>query len=261
MNDEAVSAAQRSEKSGELLDRVCCVLVEPSHPGNIGAAARALKTMGIGRLALVKPRVFPSPEATARASGADDVLAAATVHSTLAEAIADCAIAVGTTARARYIEWPVEAPRDAAAWIAARPGAPRVALVFGREQAGLTNAEMALCQRMIRIPTNPEYSSLNLAQAVQLCAYEVRLQALAAAVPAAAPQAAPGETLATAAELAQLTAHWLRVMTRVDYFDPDKPKLLPRRVRRLLNKAALLHSEAQILRGFLTAVERTLGGA
>src|SRR5690606_41877274 len=124
MDAEAASTEQAEARARGLLARVRCVLVEPSHPGNVGAAARAMKTMGLSRLELVKPRCFPSAEATARASGADDLLVAAGVHESLADAVAGCALVGGTTARARHLEWPVETPREAAAWLGAQPGTP-----------------------------------------------------------------------------------------------------------------------------------------
>ncbi len=233
------------------------VLIETSHPGNIGAAARAMKTMGLGQLVLVNPRVFPSAEATARASGADNLLVDARVVASLDEAVADCGLVFGTTARPRYLDLAVTPPREAAAWAAAAPGDARIAIVFGREQTGLTNDELMRCQRAVRIPTDGDFSSLNIAQAVQICAYEWRLAALEGAAPAGAET----ETLATAAELAGLIKHAKATMTRVDYFKPARPKRLPDRLARLVGGAHLRHTEVQILRGFLTAVDAALDAA
>lgn len=251
-------------------DAVRIVLVGTTHPGNIGAAARAMKAMGLSSLHLVAPRHFPSAEATARAAGADDLLARATVHETLAAALAGCDIAYGTTARERRIGWPTVRPRAAAAEIVAA-AAGTTAIVFGRERSGLTNEELDACQRAIWIPTVSEFGSLNLAQAVQICAYELHLAALVgdvdgAAVPDAAPASGAssafrrGERPASAGEVDGLTAHLLSAMTVVGYHDPARPKLLERRVRRWLGRSGLLHSEAQFLRGFLSAVEARLGG-
>jgi tRNA (cytidine32/uridine32-2'-O)-methyltransferase len=240
-----------------FLARLRVVLVETSHPGNIGAAARAMKTMGLRHLVLVAPRVFPSAEATARASGADDLLVAARIVDSLAEAIADCALVLGTTARMRHLEWPVMTPREAAGWCATQPTSHDIALVFGREQTGLTNTELALCQRAIRIPASPHFSSLNLAQAVQICAYEMRLQALGAAADQVPPPV-EDDPLATTAELAALVEHAKRAMAKVDYFDPERPKLLPQRLQRLVARPGLTHSEVQILRGFLHKVEKSV---
>lgn len=181
------------------------VLVGTTHPGNIGASARAMKAMGMRALHLVEPAHFPSAEATARAAGADDVLGSAVIHATLEDALLGCEVAYGTTARGRRIGWPTCTPRAAAADIAAMPSGTQVALVFGRERTGLTNTELDRCQRAICIATAADFSSLNLAQAVQICAYELGL-----AVPAALPGAPrrgrnkSGEALATAAEIEAL---------------------------------------------------------
>lgn len=236
------------------LSRLRVVLVETSHPGNIGAAARAMKTMGLRQLVLVQPKRFPCAEATARASGADDLLQAARVVDSLDAAVADCGLVFGTTARMRHLEWPVMTPREAAAWAAAQPTRADIALVFGREQSGLSNEELALCQRAIRIPANPEFSSLNLAQAVQLCAYEMRVLALGDAAPVGGDE----DPLATTAELTALVEHAKRAMQAVDYFRPERPKLLPQRLQRLVARPGLTQSEVRILRGFLTAIERTV---
>lgn len=239
------------------LARIRIVLVDTTHPGNIGAVARAMKTMGMRRLCLVNPRNFPSAEATARASGADDVLMAAQVCTSLSAAIADCALVYGTSARTRYLEWPCVTPREAASTLVTMAAHTETAIVFGREQSGLSNQELERCHGAIRIPTDERFSSLNLAQAVQICVYELRLAALAAAA-AGTEQTPATEPLATATELEALLDHWLEGMHEVDYYDPSKPKLLPRRVWRMLNKAGLLHSEVQILRGFLTAIRRAV---
>jgi tRNA (cytidine32/uridine32-2'-O)-methyltransferase len=249
------TAAPKLGVGTDPLARIRIVLVEPSHPGNIGAAARAMKAMGLRQLALVNPRDFPSAEATARASGADDLLVAARLYSTLEEAIAECGVVVGTTARTRHLEWPVFNPRDLAPWLLERTSGADAALVFGREQSGLSNSELALCQRVVRIPTDEEFSSLNIAQAVQVCVYELRVAArLGTETPAA-----NGEPLATASELAGALTHLLAVMERVDFYHPSRPKLLPTRLQRFLNSNELLRSEVQILRGFLTAIEEQLG--
>lgn len=246
---------QLSQAGAALLARVRLVLVETSHPGNIGATARAMKTMGLAQLVLVRPRFFPSAEATARASGADNLLQAAVVVDSLEAAVADCSLVLGTTARPRHLELPVLTPREAAGWVAMQSATATIALVFGREQAGLSNDELARCQRAIRIPTAADFSSLNIAQAVQICAYEFRLQALNERAVQAVES---GDPPATAGELTALVEHAKRTMTRVDYFDPARPKLLPQRLLRLVNRPGLAHSEVQILRGFLTAVDEAL---
>jgi TrmH family RNA methyltransferase len=233
-----------------LAARVRVVLVGTTHPGNIGASARAMKAMGFRALHLVEPAQFPSAEATARAAGADDVLATARVHADLESALANCDLVFGTSARARRIGWPTLTPRAAARAIASAPSTARVALVFGRERTGLSNAELDRCQRLISIPTAAGFSSLNLAQAVQILTYEL---SLLAADPVPTPPTRR-EHAATAAELEALRAHCLELMAAVGYYDPARPKLIDRRVRRLLARAGLLHSEVQILRGFLRAL-------
>lgn len=243
-------------------DAVRIVLVGTTHPGNIGAAARAMKAMGLGTLHLVAPRHFPSAEATARAAGADDLLARAVVHADLKAALADCDRVYGTTARERRIDWPTLTPREAAADMLA-PGAGRAAIVFGRERSGLTNEELDLCQRAIWIPTVSAFRSLNLAQAVQICAYELHLAGGEPGAQDTAADAEPafprGDRPASAGEIDGLAAHLLAAMTAVGYHDPERPKLLERRVRRWLGRGALRHSEAQFLRGFLAAVESRAG--
>lgn len=239
------------------LSRVRIVLVGTTHPGNIGAAARAMKVMGLDALHLVQPARFPSAEATAMAAGADDLLARAAVHESLEAALDGCAMAYGTTARERHIGWPTLSPRAAAEAIAAE--AQPVALVFGRERAGLSNAELDRCQRAIAIPTDAAFRSLNLAQAVQICAYELRLAHLGDVRPVT-PRVGADDPAAGAREIDDLTRHCLAVMAAVGYHDPARPKLLERRLARLFGRAGLLHSEAQILRGFLGAIEARLGG-
>lgn len=235
------------------LDQVRIVLVGTTHPGNIGATARAMKAMGLSDLRLVQPARFPAAEATARAAGADDLLSRARVHETLAEALDGSALVVGTTARERHIEWPSLRPRDAAVELLGT-GQP-AALVFGRERSGLTNDELALCQRAVHIPTDENFRSLNLAQAVQVCAYELRLSAIGAGK---SVERRSSDPMATATELEQLNDHCLRVMAASGYLNPEHPKLLERRLRRFLGRAQLRHSESQIVRGFLSAIEGRL---
>lgn len=250
-----------AERQRERFARVRFVLVGTTHPGNIGASARAMKAMGFSDLQLVSPKRFPSAEATARASGADDLLAHASVVTSLAEAVTDCALVIGTTARDRHLEWPVLSPRDAAARVIEVLGDGPVAVVFGREQSGLSNAELDRCQHAIRIPTNPAFNSLNLAQAVQVCAYELRQALLGAGERDVAGDDVALDPLADAGELDRLHQHLIAVMTAVGYFDPTNPRLLPRRLRRLLNRSEMQRSEVQILRGFLSAVERHGSGS
>ena len=256
--------------SAGLLAQVRFVLVEPSHPGNIGGVARAMKTMGLARLALVNPQVFPSAEATARASGADDVLYHAAVLADFPAAVADCQLVVGTSARRRTLEWPELSPREAAAVLLEAAAGGPVAVAFGRESSGLTNAEMERCQYLLRIPASPEYSSLNLAAAAQVVAYELRVAALGGApagVPAGgspggqsgAPEGAPpggpeAAPPATAAEMEGLLAHLEETARKIGFLDPAAPRYLMRRLWRLFQRARLDRTEVNILRGFLKAV-------
>ena len=243
------------EDSSAWCGRVAVVLVGTTHPGNIGATARAMKAMGLTDLRLVAPRNFPAVEATARAVGADDVLAAARPYSSLVAALAGIDVAYATSARHRHIPWPTFSPRAAATAIAATTE-ETIALVFGPEHSGLSNTDLDRCQRVIAIPTIANFSSLNLAQAVQICAYELFVAARpAAAVPT---RRRAGERTASAEEIQLLQSHCLRVMAAVEFYQPARPKLLDRRLRRLLSRAHLVAAEVQILRGFLTAIEARL---
>ena len=239
------------------LQGVRIVLVEPTHPGNIGAAARAMKAMGLAHLHLVAPARFPSAEATARAAGADDVLHAARVVDSVGEAVADCGLVLGTTARVRRIEWPVIDPREAARRAVDQAVRAPVAVLFGRESAGLTNAELDRCHALIRIPAAARFSSLNVAAAVQIVAYELRTEAGGIAV-AAAPAQSPA---ATAEELEGFYRHLEETLVRTGYLDPAAPKLLMRRLRRLFSRAEPDRAEINILRGILTAANRAATAA
>jgi TrmH family RNA methyltransferase len=237
------------------------VLVAPSHPGNIGAAARAMKNMALGRLVLVSPRQFPDPEATARASGADDVLAGTRVVSSLQEALSGCGYVAATTSRDRDQYFRVIDVRAAAERVVSESRRSPAAVVFGAERTGLTNAELETAHALIRIPASPAYPSLNLGMAVQLVAYELFRAGGAAAPPAAEPVAAP---LATAQELERLYAHFAEVLEDIDFRDRTQSGThLMSRIRRFLQRAELDHNEANILRGVLTAVQsrrRPAGG-
>ena len=244
--------------SPPLMARVRVVLVGTSHPGNIGGAARAMKAMGLAQLHLVAPARFPDDEATALAVGAADLLAVAKLHDTLAAALSGVEVVYATSARGRRIDWPTLSPRAAAADIVARDDA-QVAVVFGPERSGLSNSDLDLCQRLIEIPTVPDFSSLNLAQAVQIIAYELYAAAPLVVAPVRRNRRL-SDQYASAADVADLQRHCMRVMAEVEFYAPSKPKLLDRRLRRLFGRAQLRDSEVQILRGFLTAVEETLAG-
>lgn len=240
------------------------VLVEPTHPGNIGAAARAMKTMGLTELALVRPQAFPSDEATARAAGARDVLERAAVHDSLLDAIAECSFIVGTSARSRAVEWPTVEPRECAARIVeALEAGNRAAIVFGTEHSGLTNDALARCTLHVQIPTQPHFSSLNLAMAVQLLCYELRLAMLAAAEhdsPHVADIAGGhtgrgGHRFATAEELEGFNAHLERVLVAAGFLRDAHPRQMKLKLRRIFQRAVLDKNEIDILRGVLTALD------
>ena len=227
------------------------VLVGTTHPGNIGAVARAMKNMGLSDLALVEPRYFPHDEATARASGADDVLKNASVYDTLAEAIADCVYVTGASARSRAINWPCLDAKDAAARIIEESAKGTVAAVFGPEKTGLSNEDLDHCDTLLTIPTNPAFSSLNLAMAVQVITYEIR-----AAQSEKYPEYESDVPPATSGEMEHFYEHLERVLTDVQFLDPDNPRHLMRRLRRLFIRAQPDKNEVNILRGILAAIER-----
>ena len=233
------------------------VLVGTTHPGNIGATARAMKNMGLSDLALVRPRYFPDQEATARASGAEDLLDGATVVETLAEAIADCVYVAGTSARSRAINWPCLDARDAAARLHEESAHGPVAAVFGPEQSGLSNADLDHCDTLLTIPTDPNFSSLNLAMAVQVVSYELRAAWAARQAQSEAPEYEADAPLATSAELEHFYRHLEQVLTDIRFLDPDNPRQLMRRLRRLFIRARPDKNELNILRGVLTAVDRS----
>ncbi|MCH7897898.1 MAG: RNA methyltransferase [Proteobacteria bacterium] len=228
------------------------VLVGTTHPGNIGAVARAMKNMGLSDLALVAPRYFPHDEATVRASGAHDVLENALRVETLQEAIADCVYVAGASARPRSINWPLLDCKDAAARLIDESANGKVAAVFGPEKAGLSNSDLDLCHSLLTIPSNPDFSSLNLAMAVQVLTYEIRAaqSEKRAVYEADAP-------LATSEEMEHFYTHLERVLTDLQFLDPDNPRFLMRRLRRLYIRARPDQNELNILRGILTSVDRS----
>jgi tRNA/rRNA methyltransferase len=230
--------------------RARIVLSRTTHPGNIGAAARAMKTMGFRRLCLVAPRTFPHPEALARASGATDVLDAAVVCREAREALSGATLVAGFTARRRELTAPMRWLRDAAAELAthARRGG-EVALLFGTESAGLTNEELALCQLPVMIPTAPDYASLNLASAVQLACYELRMALAESGPPPAGMEFDP----ASVDEIEGLFAHLEQAMRASGFYDPVASKRLLPRLRRLFARSRLEREEVNILRGMLNS--------
>ncbi len=263
----------------DALANVRIVLVAPTHPGNIGAVARAMRTMGLRDLRLVSPRRFPSAEATERAAGAFDVLDRARVDGDLSEALADCEWAVAATARPRRLEWVRLDPAQAGRELARRAASGPVAAVFGRESAGLSNDEIDRCQAVLRIPTAPDFRSLNIAAAVQIVAYEIARAAAAEATAtgggggprdrARGPHDAEKEAGdggeenrpegVTAADLERLFAHLESALVDIGYLDPERPRLLMRRLRRLFVRADIDRAELSILRGILTAAQQAAG--
>jgi len=236
------------------LDAIRVVLVSPTHPGNVGGVARAMKNMGLTRLYLVAPKAWPSADAVARAADAADVLARAVVCATLEQAIADCHYVIGTTARSRrHIEWPMYPPHEVAARLLEAAARGPVALLFGPEKSGLTNRALDRCHAGGYIPSSPAYPSLNLVGAVQIFAYELYRTSGAHPPPATQPQEPP----ASAEEMEHFYDHLERVLVEIGFLDPDNPRLLGRRLRRLFNRAAPDRNEVSILRGILSAVQQS----
>lgn len=234
-----------------MLKNIRIVLVSTSHPGNIGATARAMKNMSLERLCLVNPKRYPSDDAVARASGADDLLAQAEVYDTLDEALAGCRLVIGASARMRTVEWPVQAPRQCAEKLVMEAQTGEVALLFGRENSGLTNEELDRCHYLVHIPTNQAYSSLNVASAVQVLAYELLLASRLA-------EDTEDELLASVATAEQMQSfyqHLQQALIDIGFADPRQSEKLHRRLRLLFNRARPDEDELNILRGILSAAQ------
>lgn len=230
------------------------VLVATSHPGNIGSTARALKTMGLNRLYLVTPDFFPDLVACEMAAGADDVLNDAVVTNSLDDALHGCQLVIATSARPRGLSLPGLTPNACAKLVCEQPDKTEVAIVFGRERSGLTNDELLRCHYHINIPSNPEYSSLNLAQAVQIVAYELRMALLQPGALVSHHE----EELATHNEIEHFYAHLAEVLGSVNFLKPHNPHRVQQRIRRLFNRAGLERMEVAILRGILSHVQKAL---
>ena len=233
-----------------MLSNIRIVLIATSHPGNIGATARAMKNMSLSRLCLINPKQYPSDEAVVRASGADDLLAKAECYESLDDALKGCRLVIGTSARLRTVKWPLLNPRDCARQLVSEAAAGDVALLFGRERSGLTNEELDRCHYLVNIPTNQEYSSLNLAAAVQVLAYEIfqtQQQALQM----------EGDLLdvATAEMMEGFHDHLEQALSDIGFSDPRQSDKLLRRLRRLFNRARPNQDEINILRGILSAAQ------
>lgn len=237
------------------LDNIRIVLVNTSHPGNIGGVARAMKNMGLTRLHLVAPKQFPHEEADWRAASAGDVLQQAVVTESLQEAVADCQFVVGTSARNRRIPWPLLDPRSCAETIGRHSPSEQVAILFGREDRGLTNAELKVCNLHLNIPTSDDYSSLNLAMAVQIVCYELRMLAVADQLPA--QQDDNWDTpFATRDNMERFYAHLEQTLVDLEFLDPAAPRQLMARMRRLYSRVRLDEMELNILRGILTETKK-----
>jgi len=251
------------------LDKVKIVLVNTSDCRNIGSAARAMKTMGLSNLVLVDPIEMPNGQAQALAAGATDVLANATVVSTLEEAIADCGLVVGTSARSRTLPWPMLEPRSCGEKLMVEAADYPVAIVFGRENSGLTNDELQLCHFHVQIPANPEYSSLNLAMAVQTLSYEVRvayLADLAANAPKQTEMASSeddeelGDVYPLSEETERMFEHFESALLAAGFIVPNHPGLVMAKLRRFINRARPDGKEVKMWRGILSAIERSAHG-
>lgn len=234
-----------------MSDAIRFVLIGTTHPGNIGAVARAMKNMRLSRLCLVRPKIFPCAEATARASGADDLLQHAEIYDSLDDALAGCRLVVGTSARLRSVEWPQLDPRECAGVLLEESRHGDVALLFGRESSGLSNEELDRCHYLVNIPANPEYSSLNLAQAAQILAYELMIGV----------QERPGaegsvtHRPVTADVMESFFVHLQQTMEDIGFSDPHQSDKLQRRLRRLFLRARPDSDEMNILRGVLSAAQ------
>ncbi|MBW0146006.1 tRNA (cytosine(32)/uridine(32)-2'-O)-methyltransferase TrmJ [Marinobacter arenosus] len=257
------------EGTDSFQDQIRIVLVETSHSGNIGAVARAMKNMGLGNLWLVNPNSFPDEASYARSSGASDVLDRANVVSSLDEALADCVLVMGTSARGRKVPWPVIAPPEAAVAASENAANGPVALVFGRENHGLSNEELQRCHYHIHIPSNPDYSSLNLAMAVQVMCYELRMHFLRGleggeGSPYLKPMTSPGDPgwdvpPAPVNDVEGFFGHLEQVLVDVEFHRRENPRQLMTRLRRLFQRARLDQMEINILRGILTSVQKAAG--
>ncbi len=239
-----------------MLEKIRIVLVNTSHTGNIGSAARAMKTMGLSDLVLVDPVEPPDGKATALAAGAVDILAGLRSVPTLAEAVADCGLVIGTSARSRTLPWPMLDPRQAGARLVSEASQYPVALVFGRERTGLTNEELQQCHFHVAIPANPEYSSLNLAMAVQTLCYEVRMAWLASTPAPAEPAGEAAYPLQ--ADLERFYQHLQETLLQTGFLRDDHPGQMMSKLRRLYNRSRPDSQELNILRGMLTAVQKSL---
>ena len=238
-------------------DSIKIVLVGTTHPGNIGAAARAIKTMGLKHLDLVSPKEFPSDEAFYRSKAAKDILEKASIYETLLESVKECELVIGTSARNRKVPWPVLNPKNAAEEInVAVKSNSKVAIVFGREDRGLTNEELGLCNLHVHIPTNEEYTSLNLAQAVQIVTYEIRMNFME--LETLKSDQEWDVELASAEQTERLIEHMDELMKEVEFYDTENPRKLLMRVRRFFKRSGIDVMETNIFRGLFSTIQKKL---
>ncbi|MGU9957829.1 MAG: RNA methyltransferase [Arenicellales bacterium WSBS_2016_MAG_OTU3] len=254
------------------LSRICVVLARPTHAGNIGATARVMRNMGLKQLALVAPRSFPDAQATARASGADDVLENALVVDTLDEALAECSFVVGTSARKRSVSWPAMPPEEAMRHVYERAESEQVAILFGQEKSGLKNEELDRCHQFVRIPVDEDFTSLNLGTSVAMLAWELRKQFLAQTQVHTQQQAAVSPAVhiakqrveynsarATTKEMRGFYKHLNQVLYDIDFIGSRPSEKLLRKLVRVYNRAELSRDDLNILRGILTSTQKAAG--
>ncbi|MGT3786130.1 tRNA (cytosine(32)/uridine(32)-2'-O)-methyltransferase TrmJ [Vibrio cholerae] len=239
-----------------MLERVKVVLVGTTHSGNIGSAARAMKVMGLSQMVLVDPQCQVDAQAIALAAGASEIALNAQIYPTLEAAVADCGLVVGTSARSRTLEWPMLEPRECGEKLISEANQHSVAMVFGRERTGLTNDELQLCYYHVCVPPNPEYSSLNLAMAVQLLSYEVRMAYLA--LQQSSQSSTLQEEYPRHQELERFYAHLEQVIMQTEFISAQQPGQVMNKLRRMFTRARPEAQEINILRGILTSVQKSI---
>ncbi|EGR0309751.1 tRNA (cytosine(32)/uridine(32)-2'-O)-methyltransferase TrmJ [Vibrio cholerae] len=239
-----------------MLERVKIVLVGTTHSGNIGSAARAMKVMGLSQMVLVDPQCQVDAQAIALAAGASEIALNAQIYPTLEAAVADCGLVVGTSARSRTLEWPMLEPRECGEKLISEANQHSVAMVFGRERTGLTNDELQLCHYHVCVPANPEYSSLNLAMAVQLLSYEVRMAYLA--LQQSSQSSTLQEEYPRHQELERFYAHLEQVIMQTEFISAQQPGQVMNKLRRMFTRARPEAQEINILRGILTSVQKSI---
>ena len=256
MNSTAAQDNRSEAQVAARLSGIRIVLINTTHPGNIGATARAMKVMGLQHLHMVTPKTYPCAEATAMASGADDLLQRAVIHDSLESALDGCSLVLGTSARMRSLPMPQMDLRKAAESALAEQSGQEIAILFGRERYGLTNDEIQRCHQLVHIDTNPDYGSLNLAQAVQVMCYELRM----AAVGESGTRLDPSDWVPVdAGQMELFFVHLEQTLLDIKFLNPDQPKRLMARLRRLFNRARPDQNEINILRGILAASQRSAG--